>query len=366
MKKVVFMITSLQLGGAERVLVDIVNRLKDQYDISIFTLYGKGEFLKQIDCGVDCISFYEASYEERTRLQRLMTSILMFFPFLWKVIYNSKIKNKYDVEIAFLEGPPTWVLSSSSSAKKIAWIHNDLEKTYHGGLGNRWKHYLNQRAYKKYQKLVFVSSDNMRVFEQLYPNLTQEKKLIYNYIDCERIKKLAQEDMDLSYKQDAPVFLSVCRLTEQKAVERLIRVHKRLIDDGFFHYIYIIGDGPLRLELLSFIDKEQVNDTFFLIGKKENPYPFIKNADYFILASYYEGYGMVLVEAEVLSKPILITDTAAREAVSDYLDATIMENSEEGIYQGMKTALRAKKKNSKSKKYENASIIYDIMEAIEK
>lgn len=366
MKKIVFMITSLQLGGAERVLVDIVNKLKDKYDITIFTLYGKGEFLSQVDKGVKCVSLYSTSYEERTRIQKLVTSFIMFFPFLWKVIYNRFLKNQYDVEIAFLEGPPTWILSCFSSAKKIAWIHNDLEKTYGGGIKNKWKHYLNKRAYQAYQKLIFVSCDNMQVFKRLYPKLTQEHKLIYNYIDPERIKKLAKEEMELSYKSGAFVFVSVCRLTEQKAVERLIRVHKRLIDDGYYHFIYIVGDGPLRLFLLDKIDKEKVNGTFFLLGKRENPYPFIKKADCFILASYYEGYGMVLEEAQILSKKILITDTAAREAVEGYSDATIMENSEEGIYQGIKKALTEKTKNSKVKKYQNDFIICDIIEEIEK
>lgn len=360
------MITSLQLGGAERVLVDIVNKLKDQYDITIFTLYDKGEFLSQVDRNVQCVSLYSTTYEMRSRKEKLATSFLMFFPFLWRIIYNRHFKNKYDVEIAFLEGPPTWILSCPSSAKKIAWVHNDLAKTYAGGIKNKWKHYLNRRAYRAYQKLIFVSQDNQRVFEQLYPKLTQEHKLIYNYIDPERIKRLAEEEMAPPYKSGAFVFTSVCRLTEQKAVERLIRIHKRLIDDGYYHFIYIVGDGPLRISLLDRIDKEKVNDTFFLLGKRENPYPFIKQADCFILASYYEGYGMVLEEAQILAKKILITDTAAREAIEGYPDATIMENSEEGIYQGIKKALTEKNKNRKAKKYQNDFIICDIIEEIEK
>lgn len=366
MKKIVFAITSLQLGGAERVLVDLVNRLKDHYDITIFTLYGGGEFLSQVSRDVKCISCYDTSYEQRTHVQKLWTSILMFFPFLWKTIYGKYIKDQYDVEIAFLEGPPTWILSCPSKSKKIAWIHNDLSKTFEGGLGNFWKRHLNKKAYRRYQQLVFVSCDNMEVFQHLYPDMLQERHLIYNYLDSARIQTLAQEKVDIPFKKDAPVFLSVCRLTQQKGLERLICVHKRLIDDGYFHYIYIIGDGPLRESILDLIDREGVMDTFILLGKKENPYPYMRDADYFLLASHYEGYGMVLVEAQILGKRILLTDTAAREAVSSYPNAFIMENSEEGIYQGILKILEKKTLREGSKKYQNENIIYDIIEMIRK
>lgn len=365
MKKIVFAITSLQLGGAERVLVDMVNRLKDDYDITIFTLYGEGEFLSQVDKKVKCVSLYDTAYEKRSKMQRRFTSLFMAFPFLWKVFYRKHFIKQYDVEIAFLEGPPTWILSCPSSAKKIAWVHNDLEKTFDGGTRNLWKHYLNRKAYGRYQKLIFVSRDNKKAFEKIYPMIKNEKQIIYNYLDCARISKLALEPSDVSYHMDAPVFVSVCRLTEQKGVKRLIHVHKKLIQDGYFHRIYIVGGGPLKVELLDLIDKEKVNDTFVLLGKKENPYPYIKNADYFILASHYEGYGMVLAEAQTLGKPILITDTAAREAVEDYDDVIIMENSEEGIYRGIKKALGEKTKKRKSKKYQNDQIIYDIIKMIE-
>ncbi len=366
MKKIVFAITSLQLGGAERVLVDIVNRLKDDYDITIFTLYGEGENLSQMDKKVKCVSLYETSYEARSKLQKIFTSIFMAFPILWKVLYCKHFKDKYDIEIAFLEGPVTWILSCPSRAKKIAWIHNDLERFFDGGVFNKWKHHLNKKAYRNYQRLVFVSRDNERVFDKLYSDIKGEHRLIYNYIDTKRIEELSLEKVDIPYKSGAPIFVSVCRLVSQKGLERLIHVHKTLIQDGYFHRIYIVGGGPLKVELLDMIDKENVNDTFILLGKKENPYPFIRAADYFILASFYEGYGMVLVEAQILGKPILITDTAAREAVEGYEDTLIMKNSEEGIYKGIKKVLTGNMKKGKKKKYQNDSIICDIINVLEK
>ena len=130
-------------------------------------------------------------------------------------------------------------------------------------------------------------------------------------------------------------FLTVCRLVKQKAIDRFIRVHSKLIKQGLKHKVYIIGDGPEKENLQKLIKQENVEDTFILLGKKENPYPYIKNANYFCLLSEFEGYGMVLEEAKILNKPIIITNTAARECIENYPKALILENSEDEIYDGL-------------------------------
>ena len=137
-----------------------------------------------------------------------------------------------------------------------------------------------------------------------------------------------------------------------------------------FHKIYVIGDGPEKEKLQELIKKEKVDETFNLLGKKENPYPYIKNADYFCLLSQFEGYGMVLEEAKILGKPIIITNTAAREAVENYENAKIVENTEQGIYDGIKEIIKnynLKEENDSLKKkleYNNEFIIEQIEELI--
>ncbi len=112
----------------------------------------------------------------------------------------------------------------------------------------------------------------------------------------------------------------------------------------------------------------KVEKTFNLLGKKENPYPYIKNADYFCLLSYFEGYGMVLEEAKILGKSIIITDTAAREAVKGYKNSLILDNNEDAIYEGLKKIIM-NGKNTNDKKievYDNKEIIKEIINVIEK
>ena len=155
-------------------------------------------------------------------------------------------------------------------------------------------------------------------------------------------------------------FVTVTRLVEQKAIDRLIKVHKKLIDNGYYHKIYVIGDGPEREKLEDLVKGNNVNETFLLLGKKENPYPYMKNATYFCLLSKFEGYGMVIEEAKILNKSIIITDTAAREALANYKNSKILDNTEEGIYDGLKKAIENKPQESETEVYDNENIIEEL------
>ena len=113
------------------------------------------------------------------------------------------------------------------------------------------------------------------------------------------------------------------------------------------------------------IEQKKLN-TFKLLGKKDNPYPYINKADYFLLASLYEGYGMVIDEAKILNKYIIITDTAAREAVKDYKNSLIVENSFDGLYNGLKDKIVSKKDKNVKYNYNNNKIIEQIIDLIER
>lgn len=177
--------------------------------------------------------------------------------------------------------------------------------------------------------------------------------------------KKAEETIPEKFEDDVCNIVTVARLVEQKGIQRLIKVHKKLLEDGIKHKIYVVGDGPLKPILEEEIKKLQVELSFVLLGKRENPYPYIKRADCFALFSYYEGYPMVLVEAKILGRFICITDTAARETLQDYARANIVENSEDGIYKGIKEFVERKEKylrqNSENVvKYDNEKILYEI------
>ena len=372
-KKLLFGITSLTLGGAERVLVDLANALCDKYDITIFTIYSKGELEKQLSKSVKLKYLCDNSYAELSKIKKKLMSAKVLL--LRNKIYKKNIKEDFDIEIAFLEGPITRLFSvKNKKARKIAWIHNDITKVFGRGLKSTLKKKVDKKMYSKYNTLVFVSKDNLKKFNEEYKDIRNKylepikKEVIYNYIDKENIIKKAEEKMDVELNKDILNFITVARLVEQKGIDRLIEVHKKLIENSLNHNFYIIGDGPEKERLQELIEKYKIENTFKLLGKKENPYPYIKNADYFCLLSRFEGYGMVLEEAKILDKPIIITDTAAREAVEKYDNATILDNTEDGIYKGLKDTIKHNKdilKSNNKFEYDNKRIIEKIEKLLE-
>lgn len=366
-KKIVFGITGLTLGGAERTLVDIVNRLCFKYDITIFCIYSNGELESQLLDKVKLIYLYNKNYNQMTKIEKIYMSLNIFIN--KKEIYKANIWGKFHKEIAFLEGPVTRIFASSGKKnKKIAWIHNDITKVFGKGLKANIKKLLNKRIYKKYGQLVFVSKDNMKKFNKKY-KIKNKKQVIYNYIDSNQVIKKSNEKMDFEFPKYTINFVIVCRLVKQKALDRLIKVHSKLIKEGYKHNFFIVGTGYHRKKLEDMIKAEGVEDSFILLGKKVNPYPYIKNADFFCLLSYFEGYGNVLEEAKILNKNILITDTAAREAIENYEEGKIFENSADGIYIGLKDIISGKEiingNRTQDKKYNNEKIIEQITELIE-
>ena len=368
-KKILFGITSLTLGGAERVLVDISNKLSEKYDITIFSIYDNGELKKDLSKKVKFKSLYNCRYDELTKIQKMWIPIkILLFS---KIIYNKKIKQDYDTEIAFLEGPITRLFSTrNKNTHKIVWIHNDIEKVFGNDFKSKIKKYIDKNIYKKYNDLVFVSKDNMDKFQNVYNNLNVENMhVIYNYIDKDLVIKKSNVNINIELDQNVTNLLTVCRLVKQKAIDRFIRVHSKLIKQGLKHKVYIIGDGPEKSNLQDLIKQENVEETFFLLGKKENPYPYIKNTDYFCLLSEFEGYGMVLEEAKILNKPIIITNTAARECIKNYQKSLILENSEDEIYGGLYKLLkdndeRILNNTQANAKYDNTEKLQKIIELV--
>lgn len=348
-------------------MVDLANELSKKYDVTIFTLYGGGELEGQLYTNVKHISLYKERYNDLSNFKKKIIPLKILF--MKKFIYRKYIKKDYDIEIAFLEGPITRLFSiKNKKTKKIAWVHNDISLVFGNGLKAKIKKKTDRKTYSKYDEIIFVSRDNLKKFKKQYSDLRNrdlqpvKKDVIYNYLNKDLVIQKANEILDIQFDSEKINFVTVARLVPQKAIDRLIDIHTKLIKNGFIHNFYVVGEGPEQRKLEEKIIKNGVQNTFHLLGKKENPYPYMKAADYFCLLSQFEGYGMVLEEAKILGKEILITDTAAREAVENYKQAYIVPNNFNGIYETLKNAIV----KGKIKQKDDALIEYDNRKIIEK
>lgn len=336
MKKVVFLITNLNIGGAERVLADTVNKLP--FDVTVLTLYGKGDFEKEFK--VKRKTIFKRNI--KSPLIQKIIGLLLKTKVYKNYLYKKYIKDKYDVEVAFLEGPMTEILSVSSNPNKYAFVHTDLDK--HFKKENKDKVY---DVYSKFKAIVFSSKSSMKSFNKYIENKFN-KKLIHNYIDDSRIKNLSKKKIDYDN-----FFLYVGRFRKEKGVLRLIEIFKKRKES-----LIMIGDGPLYNEALGMV-KDYPN--IILLGALNNPYPYIKRARALIMPSYYEGYPTVAREAAILNTFVISTNTGAKEALENYPNKVISDDIEKNIDKFIKGEFKIKPYTFKEESLEK---IINLIEGI--
>lgn len=336
MKKVLFLINTLSGGGAENVLIDTVNSLIDRnYDITVQTVFDIGVFKTKLSDKIK----YKTIIRFKNNLIRKLIFKFLFSVLGARFVYNYFVRSEYDYEIAFLEGLPTKLISNSTNgnSKKYAWIHTDLENNPNSfyPFGSE----INEgMAYKHFDRIFCVSDSVREAFNRKY-GMKDQSVTVYNIINDQAIVTAAEDEVDLPVCSK-PMFISVGRLTKPKGYERLLRVHKKLIDEGYNHSLFIVGDGELRDVLASYIQDNNLGQTAFLLGFQSNPYKFIKKCDLFICSSTAEGYSTVVSESVLCGTPVLSTNVAgANEPIENPRCSMIVENSEEALYEGIKSIL---------------------------
>lgn len=335
MKKILFMIGSLDGGGAEKVLLELVRNLnKDKYAITVMPFWYEGVYLEEIKKYVKLKKMLPGSSEEKKigkYYKRFFMHVIRHLS--PKILYRIFVRERYDVEIAFIEGVPTKIISGSfrENVKKYAWVHIDLEKQPYSTFC--YKNIENEKkAYAKFDDVYCVSSQCKKTFEKIYGH----KALIQNNVlDEQVIIKKAEEEPDFLFEKGYVNLVSVGRLENQKGYERLVNVVAELGEQKL--RIYILGEGTQRERLEKLIQEKNLQNQIFLVGFKKNPYPYMKQSDGFVCSSYTEGFSTVATEAIILGLPVITTDCAG---MSDLLGNSefgfIVENSEKGLKDGLK------------------------------
>lgn len=344
-KKILIRIGSLRHGGAEKVLVTFLNNLPpEKYEIDLLLNLYSGKYLQELPPFVNVLYLNRGEMITTNRTQDLPRKVyrkvyqafLKKFP---KVLYKSILNGKqYDIEFAAIHGMRDDILNSPlKSSKKIVWIHNDLRKTHF--------HNYNDAEIRKFfgfDKILVISEHIKNDFEKLARNDFERQKIlrIYNPLDTEKVIASAGKPLEIA-KSNVPTFVAIGTVFPQKGFDRLLRVQRRLLDEGFSFNVKIIGDGYDFEKIKKLKEDLNLGDYAEMTGFSNDPYPHLKAANFFVLSSRYEGFPTVLSEAVTLKKNIIATDVSgAREILENGNLGLIVENSEEGLYEGLKKALQ--------------------------
>jgi glycosyltransferase involved in cell wall biosynthesis len=343
-KKILIRIGSLRHGGAEKVLVTFLKNLpQDHYEIDLLLNLYSGKYLPEVPKWINILYLHKGEmittnrpHEIPRKAARVLhEKTLKRFPHL---LYKRKLKDKkYDIEFAAIHGMRDEILGSPlKNSKKMVWIHNDLSEV---------KGYTNDeiRKFFGFDKIMVISEKIEQLFHSLAKNETEKQKIvkIYNPLDTEEFTAKANLPvLNYEFDQTVPTFISVGTVFPQKGFDRLLKVHKRLLDEGFQHKVLIVGDGYDFENIKKLKSDLDVDKTATMFGFTDNPYPYFKKADFYILSSRYEGFPTVLFEAITLKKRIISTEVSGSgEMLNNGELGLIVENSEDGIYDGMKKAL---------------------------
>ncbi|CAM2920738.1 glycosyltransferase [Chryseobacterium flavum] len=374
--KVLFRHRSMEMGGVEKVILSMLNNLNpDKFDITVCLNFNQGELRNEFPKHVKKVyltdgkeDFSQNPFIHKLQLIRRRLK-------LSRAIKNHTISDrilgnqKFDIEIA-----PTYAAfsavtnSSNRTSKKIGWFHSEinlpaLQPLVPDILEN----------FPKFDHMIYCSQKIKEMMHRYYPDLKYpEESVVINAIPIEEIKKKAREKIeDLP---QGPVFVSVGRLHHRKGYHKLIDAHKKLIDEGFNHSIIVLGNGEEMKNLREQIQANHVQDTFILAGNKMNPYPYVKNSDYFILPSESEAWPLVIAEALILQKPIIATDTGdVGLMIKDRETGYLISYDTEEMYKAMKTFLTDPELIAKINKnletiedqFDNQKIFNDVEKIIE-
>jgi len=345
--KILFRHRSMEMGGVEKVMLSLMNNLdREKFEMTVCLNLNQGELRDEFPSHVRKV--YLTDGKEDFSKNKIIQKIQLFQrrQKLEKLRKNSEIvdreylKENYDIEIAMTYNDFEPVLNSSNkNSKKVGWFHSEIQVPKLQPLVPKILEHFPQFHY-----MIYCSEKIKNLMHEHYPNLNYPKEsVIINAIPIEEIKQKANADFLLP-NAESNIFVSVGRLHTRKGYHKLMDAHKKLLNEGFQHTVIIIGDGEELPNLLEQQKNLGVQKSFVFAGNQMNPYPFIKNADFFIMPSESEAWPLVIAEALILQKPIIATKVGDVESmIEDRKTGYLIDYDTNEIYVAMKEFLTNEK-----------------------
>ena len=365
-KRIVFLIPSMFIGGAERSLIGLLDALDPEiWDVDLFLLRHEGELMNAIPAHVRLLPAIPAytvlarpmkdtlkeghflltavrlagkiaarQYDKKHGLKESIVSLEYSHKYTYRWMPKIQPETEYDLAISFLT-PHYFVANKVRAKKKIAWIHTDYSRVQ-----------VNRESelamWDRYDHIASISDVVTESFLGTFPELKEKIVLIENILPEKLIRQQAEV---FSVESEMPAkgirLLSVGRYCTAKNFDNVPDMCARLLQSGLDVYWYLIGFGPDESLIRQKIKEAGVEERVILLGKKENPYPYIKSCDLYAQPSRYEGKAVTVREAQMLGKPVVITRyPTSPSQLEDGVDGIIVPMDNEGCAQGIAALLR--------------------------
>ena len=316
MMKILFLIPDLSVGGAEKVLVNLVNNLdQTKFDITVHTLFAGGvneQFLKE---GIKLKHTFKRVFRGNSQLFKL------FSP---QQLYRMFIKEPYDIVVSYLEGTVSRIASgcNDKNTKLVSWIHTKFEtqKDIYSPFRNEKE---SKKCYNSFDYTAYVSSNVATNFENMI-SLKNPTGVLYNTVESDRIIECSKEGVMVEIDNNVVNLVSVGTLKEVKGYDRLLRIVKKLNYNDYKCHLYILGTGPLEESLKKYISENDLEETISLLGYDTNPYKYVSKCDLFVCSSHTEGFSTAATEALIVGTPVCTVEVSGMKEM-------LGENNEYGI-----------------------------------
>ena len=330
MKKVLFLIHDLMGGGAEKVLVNLVNNMDfSKFDVTVMSLFDVGENKKALRYEVHYKFIYKKVFRGNQHYMKLFTP---------EQLHKKYIKDFYDIEIAYLEGPCARIISGcqNKDTKLVSWIHCTMKSKEQ--VSGAFRSYSEAaECYKRFDKMAFVSKDTQNCFVR-YCDVNSNMCVLYNTNETEQILREAKEPVNEIIDDGSFKLVGTGKLEKLKGFDRLIRIQKKLLDEGYKTQTYILGKGSEEDNLRKLVEDLGITDSVHLLGYQSNPHKYVAKCDLFVCTSFSEGFSTAATEALIVGTPVCTVDVSGMKEMlgknNEY--GIVTENDENALYRGIK------------------------------
>lgn len=332
--KILFLIHDLGHGGAEKVLVNLVNNMdRSKFDISVTTLFGGGVNEQSLKPDIRYHAILPKEFHGNSHFMKLLTP---------RQLHKLFIKETYDIEVAYLEGPSARIISGcrNRKTKLVSWIHCTMRQKSEISIGFR-----NYReacsCYRRMDMICFVSYGVRDSFLDLCPGV-KNTKILYNTNESDKIVQIKHAAVPAElFSAEEFSICGVGKVVPVKGFNRLAHIHKRLRDEKYPVHCYILGVGSDQTIIQTYIDENGLGDSFTFLGYQTNPYKYVSRCDLFVCASFSEGFSTAATEALIVGTPVCTVEVSGmKEMLGENNEYGIVtENSEEALYEGIKRLL---------------------------